>query len=90
MKDFEIERSADGTNWVTIHSIPANGSANNRYTSIDNSPFRNINNYRVKMNDKDGQFKYTPVRSVQFTDLNKFTVYPNPARSKTVIYFNNQ
>ena len=88
-KDFTIEKSVDGSTWNIISTINAKGATNNAYAFVDEKPATGANYYRIKMNDRDGNFKYTPVKSVLFTDVNQLTIYPNPASSNTVLYFNN-
>jgi hypothetical protein len=86
-KDFEIQRSYDGVNFHPLGSVTAKGAANNSYSFIDNAPLKGLVYYRIKMNDKDGQFKFTPVKSVLFSEANKVSVYPNPANKQTILYF---
>ncbi len=39
------------------------------------------------MNDKDGMFTYSPVRTVEFSSNINLTVIPNPADNKATLYF---
>lgn len=86
-KDFAIERSINGTNWTTIGSVYATGAGNNDYTYTDKNPLNGINYYRLKMNDKDGKFTYSPVRTVEFSKNANLTIIPNPADNKVTLYF---
>lgn len=84
-KDFVIERSADGTNFKELLTVPSkapNGNSTKKleYASVDASPLNGTSYYRLHQNDYNGQKKYFNVVSVTFgTDkYTTFTVYPNP------------
>ncbi len=85
--NFGVERNNDGNTWSSIGTVSAKSGINNNYSFVDDATAIGKNYYRVKMNDKDGQFKYTPVKGVQFLTENTLTIYPNPASNQTVIYF---
>ncbi len=77
---YIVERSAEGVNYVPIGNIPAynNGNKNN-YNLTDNQPLSGLNFYRLKMTDKDGSFRNSPVRKVNFDNVgDDFIIYPNP------------
>ena len=40
-------------------------------------PLQGLNYYRLKMINRDGSFRYSPVRKINF-DKDDITVYPNP------------
>lgn len=79
---FEVERSADGTNWHTLDFVPGSGTsyAKNEYSFSDHSPFPGVNYYRLKQIDHDGAFEYSPmvVADMRTDDL-QFNVFPNPS-----------
>ncbi|MCB0508283.1 MAG: T9SS type A sorting domain-containing protein [Bacteroidetes bacterium] len=83
---FEVQRSTDGTNWITLGTVDGNGNSayTHNYTYNDEHPESGINYYRLKQVDFDGAFKYTFVVEATF-DLqeykandNQYVVYPNP------------
>lgn len=82
---FEIERSTNGTDFNSIGTVNANAESKATYSYSD----KNVNlsgtvYYRLKMVDKDGQFVYSDVRSVQFQNAGfAVTVYPNPVQNIT-------
>jgi len=63
---YEIERSNDGSNWNTIATVAAKGSA----ASINQYRYADVNSasvtvyYRVKQVDVDGRSMFTAVKSV--------------------------
>ena len=80
-KDFYIQHSADGINWVTIGSLPAAGNSNStrHYTYVHASPVKGLNYYRIKQTDIDSRYRYSPVRMLSFTRaLQPFTIIGNP------------
>lgn len=90
-KGFEIQRSLDGKNWEEIgysNSKSENGYSKVKliYNFIDNNPEAGTNYYRLKQVDYNGNFAYSQVRQVLFTDqLPSVTIYPNPARDYIII-----
>ena len=77
---YIVERSADGINYAAIGNVFAfnNGNKNN-YSFTDLKPFAGLNFYRLKMMDKDGSFRNSPVRKINFDNAgDDITVYPVP------------
>jgi pimeloyl-ACP methyl ester carboxylesterase len=87
---FDIERSLNTKEWNTLGSVnSANLTGTNNYNLVDANPNYGINYYRLKMIDKDGSYTYSQIRSVEVNKPNTpFVIAPNPAKSKTTIYFN--
>ncbi len=80
-KYFNIQRSADGTDFKTIGHILTKGNGGNVYQFIDNFPFDGINYYRLQIIDKDGRISFSKIISIQLSFHNAhFSIYPNPAR----------
>ncbi|HEY5969338.1 MAG TPA: T9SS type A sorting domain-containing protein [Chitinophagaceae bacterium] len=80
-KDFYLQHSADGINWITIGSIPAAGNSNStrHYNYIHTNPVKGLNYYRIKQTDVDSRYSYSPVRMLSFTRaLQPFTILGNP------------
>jgi hypothetical protein len=79
---FVIERSNDGLNWQAIEQIDGAGNSDHEssYHSIDPEPRPGLSYYRVKQVDFDGQFSYSPVKSILVKAINslEIKVYPNP------------
>ena len=67
-RDFTIERSTDGSNYSPIGTVDATGNSTTArtYSYTDRTPQPNANYYRLKENDIDGKFTYSPVRVVNF------------------------
>ena len=79
VKDFSIERSNDGRNFNSIGTVEAKNITNASYTFSDFSPSLGSNYYRLKMNDKDGLFKYSYVVVINNRKSQSLSLFPNPA-----------
>jgi Secretion system C-terminal sorting domain len=79
---FAIERSADGSNWQTLGTLAAAGNSETKvsYSFTDPSPSSGANYYRLQMVDRDGKYKYSPVKVVRGSLVKGFSIFPNPAR----------
>jgi hypothetical protein len=82
---FEIERSANGTDWSTIGTVAGHGEAQsmNQYSSADpltETVFSGTMYYRLKQVDFNGTFTLSAIRPV-YISAHPVTVntYPNPA-----------
>jgi len=86
-KDFYIEHSADGINWVIIGSLPAAGNSNSTsyYNYVHTSPVNGRNYYRIKQTDIDSRYSYSPVRMLSFTKaLQPLTIQGNPVTNNVL------
>ena len=84
---FELQRSADGSNFsklsfVATKSEGGNSNRNLKYDFTDTKPYATSNYYRLKQIDKDGKFSYSNIVLVKGTksaSLSIASIYPNPA-----------
>jgi hypothetical protein len=80
-KDFELEWATDGLqyNKVTTLIAAGNSTANRQYTYLHTQPIDGNNYYRLKMQDMDGSFTYSPVVKVMITvQTLSVNLFPNP------------
>ena len=90
-KDYIVERSAEGSNWIAVATISAAGNSNTvqNYAYTD----KNINTrtvyYRIKQTDLDGRSTFTPVRSIR-TDIKEMEVKVAAINNKLVLQFPEQ
>jgi hypothetical protein len=79
---FEIERSADGSNWSEIGTVNAKGNSSSvsSYSYTDMNLLSGVNYYRLKMVDLDRSAVYSEVKVVQGTMVSHITFFPNPAK----------
>ena len=88
---FEVERSRDAGTFNWLLSVAGHGDSQllQDYQAIDAAPISGINYYRLKQVDKDGQFLFSKIVSVNMTGAAagpSIRLYPNPAAE--VVYIN--
>jgi hypothetical protein len=91
---YSLEKSDDAIHFIEIDRIYAlygDHNSHKEYSTYDTKPVAaNVNYYRLKMVDKSGEYNYSPVRSVYFTDLDaELMIIPNPAGDKTELKFSS-
>jgi Secretion system C-terminal sorting domain/CARDB len=84
---FVVERSSNGGAYTPIGDIAAAGNSTNTrtYSFIDIAPVRGINLYRLRIVDKDNQFRMSWIRQVRNEGLANVSVYPNPVQDKLTV-----
>src|SRR5439155_14200122 len=67
-RNFDIQKSVDGTSFYTIGSVKATGNSNTQkdYTFRDEQ-LGEMNYYRLKMNDLDGKSRNSQVVLIRYT-----------------------
>lgn len=81
---FEIKRSSDGNNFITVGKVAATGDGKpgtSHYSFEDDNPNAGINYYRLKMTDKDGEYKYSTTEKVNYEGFTQVKIFPNPAEN---------
>lgn len=77
---YEVQRSADGRNWITIHEVVASQDLNKAsYAFHDLSPVKPFSYYRLKYTDIRDRQQFSDVKKLQFRLLRSISVFPNPA-----------
>ncbi len=90
---FEVERSANGTDFVKIASVEAAGNTTitHDYQFLDRTPPSGGNYYRLRIVDADNTFEYSKViylSSGQAVAINQYiNVVPNPFTDKFNVQF---
>lgn len=81
---FEIERSADGRKWQSIHqlTVPGNSDQVKNYQWVDINPLQGNNYYRLRSVNLDGTYEFSAVRTININTKNQFTIFPNPAKNQ--------
>lgn len=81
---FEIQRSSNGNNYITINTKPSTGNISSRQNYQLTDDLSNVNGivftYRLKMVDRDGQFKYSNVIMIrkEANNIKGIVINPNP------------
>ncbi|HEY5405832.1 MAG TPA: alpha-amylase family glycosyl hydrolase [Ginsengibacter sp.] len=80
---YELQQSIDGQKFSPLTQIKATGNGNYSYADDISSAASLVYYYRLKMADKDGNFKYSPVVKINIHGKGKFaSVNPNPFKQK--------
>ncbi len=86
---FTIERSANGNKWEELQNIEGAGTSNSilSYSHTDEAPIVGTSYYRLKQTDYDGQYAYSKIQSVYFSNKseNDITVFPNPTKNTITV-----
>jgi hypothetical protein len=92
---YDVERSAISKNnvtsiWSNVGSLPAAGTSNSpkKYSYTDKNLQSGKYQYRLKMVDNDGSFKFSPIVETEVAIPKDFAVsqnYPNPFNPTTKI-----
>jgi hypothetical protein len=81
--NFEVQRSEDGIHWQSVIFIKGFGTTNiiQSYSYVDTKPILGKNYYRLKQNDYDGAFEYSPVILINRStgEIDQVKISPNPA-----------
>ncbi|HFA50320.1 MAG TPA: T9SS type A sorting domain-containing protein [Bacteroidetes bacterium] len=89
---FNIEKSSNARTWQTIGTIQGHGTTQQeqQYSFIDKNPINGINYYRLKQVDFDGRSEYSKTVSVDFSNDDGVSIYPNPVRDRLYILSKNK
>jgi len=95
IEKYEVERSADGRNFIALLSATPEGSNNGstmQYSKNDMNPLVGDNFYRIKAISIGGQVQYSAIVKVfAQKQISNISVYPNPVAGKIAqVQFINQ
>ncbi len=81
LSHFEIQRSYDGTNFVTVmNQLATNNSIGFQYLANDlNNTLQSKIYYRLKTIERNGSFSYSRIVFIKNNKFNSITIAPNPA-----------
>lgn len=91
-KGFHIEKSFDGTNFISIGFVDGNDNSKEKinYTFADTEISSRGSYYRLKQVDWDGKFEFSKVIFLAGSDKKSFAVYPNPVTNWVKIERNGE
>jgi hypothetical protein len=75
VRNYEVERSANGINFSTIAQVTPkspNSNSDISYAVLDSKPLPGNNFYRLKQTDIDGKFEVFAIKSVTFDNSEAF------------------
>jgi hypothetical protein len=84
---YEVQRSTDGIDWEYVAFVPSSKLGGiKEYELVDNNPYKGNSRYRLKLNEANGKYKYSVIRSVKISGLSpSITLFPNPTTDKVTI-----
>ncbi len=85
VRNFELQRSANGSNFTYIATLASKGDGTNTYNYTDGLALANTSFYRVKQTSTNGSIDYSAIVKLNPTDENKISLYPNPVQDKLMI-----
>lgn len=90
VKEYVIERSANGQDFKTIATVTAKGKNSYSFNdAIENLNGRRIY-YRIRKVDNDGSFKYSEVFTIHVPLNVSFSIYPNPVKGNLMLSFTKE
>lgn len=89
---FQVQRKSDKTDWTNIGEVTAAGNSNSPkdYSFTDRNLVSGKYQYRLKMIDADGSYKYSNIVEAEITLPKEFSLsqnYPNPFNPTTQINY---
>ncbi len=86
---FEIERSADGSQFEKIGEVNAAGNSSSirQYQFIDDRVVAEKYCYRLRQIDIDGRFTISSIILLSNKEINDVVIFPNPVLDKATILF---
>lgn len=80
---FQVQRSMNGSDYTNIGFVKATEKDAYNYTDILKANGKYY--YRLKITDNDNRFFYSAVRTVIFSEVTEFSIYPNPVSDQVNI-----
>ncbi|HMU47245.1 MAG TPA: GEVED domain-containing protein [Chitinophagaceae bacterium] len=89
---YEVERSADNTNWTKIALVEANNSTGTyQYHAEDINPLKGTSYYRIRILETAGTNRYSNIKKIVNNNLGSdLTIMPNPATTFTHLKFESR
>ncbi|WP_118976192.1 zinc-dependent metalloprotease [Taibaiella koreensis] len=87
LSNFQLEQSSDGRNFSPFKTLGKNEAKQEEghYSYWHTGAAEGSNYYRVRANQTDGDFRYSNIAVVHFSNLPGLTIVPNPATSQVSI-----
>jgi|GEM_PF-1794160 len=88
---FEVQYSSDAVHFTALGKVYADVNDNNpkNYSFTHGNPAASSNYYRLKLVDKDGNYKYSNVILIRLKTVAGISISPNPASDNLYININS-
>jgi hypothetical protein len=92
LKQYEVEKSADGNVFAIAYTVAANNAALSNYKWLDVQPLAGNNYYRIRSTDINMQTVYSNIVKVNMGKVEQtISIYPNPVINGMInLQLNNQ
>ncbi len=82
---YDVEKSSNGRTFVKIGEVMATGGNGViDYTFLDVQPNSGDNFYRLRVIDRDAQYKYSAIVRVNLSNASQLMFYPNPVTERQI------
>jgi uncharacterized delta-60 repeat protein len=89
ISSYEVERSSDGTSFVSIAHVRATANDGDKvYSFTDQHPDLPLSYYRLRIIDNNQRPAYSKIVAVRFNAAASLQVFPNPVRDQLYVQFN--
>lgn len=80
VRNFTVEKSRDGVNWIALTTLLPGQSAGTlkSYSYSDNEPYPATSFYRIKQIDVDNKVTYSSIKVLSRNSITGIKVFPNP------------
>ncbi len=87
---FDVQRSDNSSNWVTIGKVQAAGNSNGErsYSFTDSKPLPGTAFYRIAEVDIDSRVHYTSIIKNECGQIDTWKVWPNPVQDQLFVNIN--
>jgi hypothetical protein len=86
IEGYQVERSIDGMQWSEIGFVSSNPSqSTNQYTLNDNSPYKGVSKYRLRIKQATSNENFSEIRSVTIKEQVQITLAPNPTKTNATL-----
>jgi hypothetical protein len=93
IEQYEVEKSINGVDFIKANTtaVMTDNNTSHTYNWVDRNVVSGNNFYRIKIIEKTGTVRYSPVQKVRINSANsQVTIFPNPVKENTIsLQFDN-
>ena len=85
LKQYQVEKSLNGSDFASISQVKANNSSLNHYEFVDKGVLGSHNFYRIRSVSVDGKAAYSDIVKVDVREEpDQLVIFPNPVTNNTL------